>query len=102
MNRNKSSNVRADPGENHRSSLSPVTYKVDEIDERFKLSNKKKPIAYKISKVSDNQLAVNSLRFIDIAKKNKDWVPAANQYVYTAEQLRKNTSSSPLLAKHKR
>lgn len=85
MNRNKSPDLRADPGEKHKSSLSPVTYKIDEIDERFKLSNKKKPIAYKISKVSENSKASNSLRFIDIAKKSKEWVPAANQYVYTAE-----------------
>ena len=83
-------------------SLSPVTYKVDQMDDRKNLSTQKRIIAPKITCSNGTKYGDKTLRFIDIHKRNKEWVPPVTKYNYTAEQMRKNTSSSPLGLKHKK
>jgi hypothetical protein len=103
MNRNKTANLREGPSSSSmKNSLSPATYKVNEIDDRIRLSTKLRPIAYAIPKKSENKNSYQSMRFIDIHKKHKDWVPGVSKYNYTGEQMRKNTSSSPLKPRYKR
>ena len=84
MNRNRAKNLRDDPAVN-KSSLSPVTYKVDLMDDRKTLSTQKRVLAPKISNSDGTKYGNKTLRFIDIHKKNKEWIPPVTKYNYTAE-----------------
>ena len=66
-------------------SLSPVTYKVDQMDDRKCLSHLKRTIAPKIVLRDDTKYGNKTLRFIDIHTKGKEWVPPVSKYNYTAD-----------------
>lgn len=57
--------------------------------------------SYKIHYNKEAKGGPDLKRFIDIHKKNKEWVPGVQKYNYTADQMRKNLSTSPTLMKHK-
>lgn len=78
-----------------------TTYPVEKKDERKILSTKKKCLQYNMNMRKGTKYGEKIMRFIDIHKKSKEYLPPFTKYDFTMKQYDK-ISQSPLKLAYKK